>query len=188
VRALISRRTPSLCTLHNVDVWGTGAFCPTTLPSNPYNYPPWGYKQATTKAYSEEDIQKAITSWKNKEFRSFRATAIYFRVLVQILRARMAERKTKTAAHEEAQLLSNAEEKTLERWITRLTSTGYLATLALVIETVEQIRQGRVELASSPSTKLTQLPPIGHECLYRFLNRYLILKGTYSRQLEFARH
>ena len=106
-----------------------------------------GYKQATTKLYSEEDIQKAIISWKNKEFRSIRATAIHFKVPVQTLRDRMAGRKTKTAAHEEAQLLSNAEEKTLERWITRLTSTGYPATPALVIETAEQIRRGRTRQA-----------------------------------------
>jgi hypothetical protein len=147
-----------------------------------------GYKRLTSKAYSEEDIQKAITSWKNREFSSIRATAIHFQVPAQTLRDRMAGRKTKAQAREEVQLLSNAEEKTLVRWITRLTSTGFPATPALVIETAEEIRRGRVKLAFSQNTQLTQLPPIGHEWLYRFLNGHPILKGTYSRQLESLRH
>lgn len=147
-----------------------------------------GYKRAISKADSEEDIQKAIISWKNSQFRSLRATAIHFQVPLQTLRDRMAGRKAKAQAHEEAQLLSNAEEKTLVRWITRLTSTGFPATPTLVVETAEEIRHGRVKLASSQNTPPTQLPPIGHEWLYRFLNRYPILKGTYSRQLESTRH
>ena len=57
-----------------------------------------------------------------------------------------------------------------------------------MIETAEEIRCGRVKLASIQNTDPTQMPPIGHEWLYRFLNRYPILKGTYSRQLESLRH
>ena len=147
-----------------------------------------GYKRVTSKAYVEEDIQKAITSWKSRQFSSVRATAIHFQVPAQTLRDRMAGRKTKAQAREEVQLLSNAEEKTLVRWITRLTSTGFPATPALVIETAEEIRYRRVQLASTQNTLPTQLAPIGHEWLYRFLNRYPILKGTYSRQLESMRH
>ena len=78
----------------------------------------------------------------------------------------MAGRKAKAQAHEEAQLLSNAEEKTLVRLITRLTSTGFPATPALVVETAEKIRHRRVKLASSQNTLPTQLSPIGHEWLY----------------------
>lgn len=147
-----------------------------------------GYKRATTKSYLEEDIQKAIISLKNDEFKSAEAAAAYFQVPPSTLKARMTGRKSRPHAHEKAQLLSNAEEKTLERWITRLTSTGYPATPTLVIETAEQIRQGRVKLSSPLNTQPTQLPPIGHEWLYRFLNRHPTLKGTYSRQLESARH
>lgn len=56
------------------------------------------YKEATSKAYSAEDIQKAISSRTNKEFLSIRATAISFQVPVQTLRGRIAKCKTKTAA------------------------------------------------------------------------------------------
>lgn len=147
-----------------------------------------GYQRLSNQAYSEEDIQKAITSWNNREFRSIRATATHFQVPPSTLRERMAGRKARAQAHETAQLLSNAEEKTLARWITRLTSTGFPATPALVIEMAEEIQAGRIKLASPQNTTPTQLPPIGHEWLYRFLNRYPTLKGTYSRQLETLRH
>ncbi|KFZ25401.1 hypothetical protein V502_00122 [Pseudogymnoascus sp. VKM F-4520 (FW-2644)] len=100
----------------------------------------------------------------------------------------MARRKAKAQAYEEAQLLSNAEEKTLVQWITRLTSTSFPATPALVVEAAKEIRRGRVKLASSQNTQPTQLPLIGHEWLYRFLNLYPTLKVTYSRQLESAQH
>ena len=53
-----------------------------------------------------------------------------------------------------AQILSNAEENTLVRWISRLTITGF------------------------PPT------PIGHEWIYRFQKRHPELKTCYSRQLE----
>lgn len=129
-----------------------------------------GYQNLSNQVYLEEDIQKAITSWNNREFRSIRATATHCQILPSTLRERMAGRKARAHAHETAQLLSNAKEKILARWITRLTSTGFPATPALVIEIAEEIRAGRVNLAPPQNTTPTQLPPIGHEWLYRFLN------------------
>ena len=43
-------------------------------------------------------------------------------------------------------------------------------------------------VASLRNTNPIEPPIIGHEWLYRFLNRYHTLKGTYSRQLESARY
>ena len=52
---------------------------------------------------------------------------------------RIAGRKTYTKAYETEQLLSNAEENTLARWITRLTATGFPATSLLIKEMAEEI-------------------------------------------------
>lgn len=49
----------------------------------------------------------------------------------------------KVAAHEEAQLLSNVEEKNIELWTTHLTRTGYLEIFAIVIETAEKNSLGK---------------------------------------------
>jgi hypothetical protein len=56
----------------------------------------------------------------------------------------MSGRKSRATAHETEQVLSAAEEKTLSRWITRLTRTGFPASPALAIEMAEEIWRGRV--------------------------------------------
>ncbi|EDN97448.1 hypothetical protein SS1G_11973 [Sclerotinia sclerotiorum 1980 UF-70] len=83
-----------------------------------------------------------------------------------------------------AQILSNAEENTLVRWISRLTITGFPATPMLVKEMADEIRLRRVQVASSRIPTSTEIPPIGHEWIYRFQKRHPELKTYYSYQLE----
>jgi hypothetical protein len=106
------------------------------------------------QVHSEDDIQKAIIAIKNKEHSSIRQAALAFNVPNATLQSRMSGRKPRTEAHEAEQILSNAEEKTLARWITRLTRTGFPASPALAIEMAEEIRRGRVQLskASAPTS------------------------------------
>jgi hypothetical protein len=100
----------------------------------------------------------------------------------------MAGRKTCTEAHETEQLLSNAKENTLARWITRLTAAGFPATPLLIKEMAEEILMRRVQLVPTQTTLRSNPTPIGHEWIYRFLQSHPQFKGTYSRQLEPARH
>ncbi|RAL58500.1 hypothetical protein DID88_004004 [Monilinia fructigena] len=83
-----------------------------------------------------------------------------------------------------AQILSNAEENTLVRWISQLTITGFPATPMLVKEMADEIRLRRVQVASSRIPTSTEILPIGHEWIYRFQKRHPELKTCYSRQLE----
>jgi hypothetical protein len=146
------------------------------------------FKQPSNRAQIEENIQKAIIALQLKEFKSIRLAAEHFEVAKSTLASRMAGRKSRTQSHEHVQILSNAEENTLARWITRLTATGFPATPMLVKEMAEEIRMRRVQLASSRTTLQTNPTPIGHEWIYRFLKRHPNFKGVYSRQLESARH
>ena len=147
-----------------------------------------GYNRRSNRSQYEDNIQDAIRGLKNKEFPSIRSAARYFEIPHSTLIERMAGTKSRAESYETRQILSNAEEKTLVRWITRLTSTGYPVTPALLKEMAEEIRNQRVQIASSQHTAPTEPTTIGHEWLYRFLNRHPSLKGTYSRQLESARH
>jgi hypothetical protein len=124
--------------------------------------------------YSEADIQKAISAIKNNEYYSIRKAALAFNVPNATLQGRMFGRKSRTIAHEAEQILSPAEEKTLARWITRLTRTGFPASPALAIEMAEEIRRGRVQLsrASAPTP-----PPIGQKWLRRFKTRMPDIAG-----------
>ncbi|KIN03299.1 hypothetical protein OIDMADRAFT_195881 [Oidiodendron maius Zn] len=52
----------------------------------------------------------------------------------------------------------------------------------------EEILMRRVQLASTQTTLRSNPTPMGHEWIYRFLQRHPQFKGTYSRQLESVRH
>jgi hypothetical protein len=145
-------------------------------------------KKPLTCIQIEENIQKAILALESKEFKSARSAVEHFKVPKSTLTDRMAGRQTRLQSHEHLQILSNAEEKTLVRWITRLTATGYPTSPALLKEMAEEIQVRRVQVASHRNTDPIPPAPIGHEWLYRFLKRHPTLKGVYSRQLESARH
>jgi hypothetical protein len=136
------------------------------------------------QVYSEANIQKALSAIKNQEYSSIRKAALAFNIPNATLQSRMSGRKSRTEAHEAEQILSNAEEKTLARWITRLTRTGFPASPALAIEMAEEIRRGRVQLskASAPTPR-----PIGQKWLTRFKSRMPDIAGIWTRQIDTAR-
>src|SRR6201999_3859025 len=94
---------------------------------------------------------------------------------------------SRAQAKEMVQLLSNAEEKTLIRWISRYTCAGSPITPALLIELAELIRHQRVRHASQNSSSTKIIAPIGHEWLWHFLNRYRNDRSICAKQLEAAR-
>lgn len=122
-----------------------------------------GYKSATKRAYTEEDIQKAIQALQDHTFTTITAAAMHFKVDRTTLGARMRGRKTRRQANESAQILSPAEENTLIRWITRLTATGYPATPALLKEMAQEVRSRQVLVASRQPPPSLQPPKIGQE-------------------------
>ena len=72
-------------------------------------------------------------------------------------------------AHEIEQALSNAEENTLARWITRLTTTGFPAIPMLIKEMAKEVRARYIQVTSSQTTLRTNPIPIGYKWIYRFL-------------------
>jgi len=111
------------------------------------------------QVYSEADVQKAISAIKDNEYRSIRKAALAFNVPNTTLQGRLSGRKSRATGHETEQVLSAAEEKTLSRWIARLTRTVFPASPALAIEMAEEIRPGRVQLHRCTTIKLS-IPPL----------------------------
>jgi len=136
----------------------------------------------------EERMQAAILALKNKEFQSLRKAAHHFQVPRSTLCDRVNGKSTRAQAHENEQILSTPEERTLVRWIKRLTATGFPVSPALLREMAQEVLENRVTYASERVNESTETPIIGHEWLYRFLDRHKTLKGVYSRQLEACRH
>jgi hypothetical protein len=92
---------------------------------------------------------------------------------------------SRSSAHENQQILSVAEEKTLVRWITRLTTTGFPASPALVVEMAEEIRVGRLHLGKGESIYLRA---ISEHWIDRFRIRNPDIQGVWIRQIDNNRH
>jgi hypothetical protein len=133
----------------------------------------------------ESSSKPMYSALKNNEFRSIRKAAIAFNVPNTTLQGRMSSRTSRTTAHESEQVLSPTEEKTLARWITRLTRTGFPASPALAVEMAEEIRRERVQLARAATSTLR---PIGENWLNRFKSRMPDIAGIWTRQIDAARY
>jgi hypothetical protein len=85
------------------------------------------------------------------------------------------------------QILTNAEESTIVRWIKRYTSTGAHITNSLLKELALELRLARVTFASSHNPSLTELDHINDKWILRFRKRHPEIGSIYARQLEHAR-
>jgi hypothetical protein len=137
--------------------------------------------------YNETDIQQAISAYKAGQFRSVRSTAIAFSIPSTTLHNRMVGRKTRQKSYEHAQNLSDTEEKSLVKQITRLTKTGFPASPALVIEMAEFVRARRVVLSKSDSLSSSLMYRLGKNWLQRFRTRNPEIQSVFTRQIENAR-
>ena len=146
-----------------------------------------GYKRTSEVVDREQRLQDAISAYQNQEFSSIRATANHFRVSDRTISRRLGGGLSRVQAKEIVQILSNAEEKTLVRWISRYTCAGSPITPVLLLELAELICHQRVRHASQNSASTKIIAPIGHEWLYRFLNRHPSIQSIYARQLEATR-
>jgi hypothetical protein len=146
-----------------------------------------GYQRSSKVLDLEEQVQSAISAFRNQEYKSVRAAAAAFNISHRTLTRRLAGGLSRAQAKEMVQILSNAEEETLVRWVKRYTCAGSPITPALLIEMAELIRHERVRHASQNSASAKTITPIGHEWLYRFLNRHPTVRSIYAKQLEATR-
>jgi hypothetical protein len=133
----------------------------------------------------EAKIQEAIQAYQSKKYRSVRATGRAYSIPASTLQDRLNGRTSRSTAHESTQILSNAEEQTLVRWISRLCRTGFPASPMLVVKMAEEVRQSRFQLSQSPPSNLR---PIGEHWIDRFRTRHPEIQGIWTRQIDSVRH
>ena len=146
-----------------------------------------GYKTSSKAIQVETRIQEAIKSIENCEFPSIRADARHFDISHVTLGRRIDGSISHRQANKFPQIPSNAEEKTLVRWITPYTCAGSPMTSPLLIELGLLVRRERVRRVSENEATVKTVNPIGHEWVYRFLNRHSTIKSIYARQMDNAR-
>ena len=98
------------------------------------------------RSCSEADIQKAISGYKSGTYSSIRNAALACRVPNATLQLRMSGGTSRSDAHEYRQILSNAEERTLVRWITHFTRAGFPVPPVLAIQMAEEVRRNQFQL------------------------------------------
>lgn len=125
----------------------------------------------------------AITSYRNREYPSIRATARTFNLSKTSLSRYLRGGLTRRVAHADEQYLSPAEENILIRYILRLDSFGSPISPAFTRKLAYEIRLSRTRLSAS-----TTPPPFpGIHFIDRLRKRYPTIRGAYTRQLEKGR-
>ena len=124
---------------------------------------------------SKELIQAAIIALDNNEFQSIRKAALHFQVPRSTLGNRIKGRPTRSQANDHGQILNKPEEGTLLRWVKRLKATGFPISPALLKEMAQEVLENRKTPALLRYISPAEAPPIGHEWLYRFLNKHQLL-------------
>ena len=147
-----------------------------------------GYKRKISIIERDEQYQKAIIILQNQEYKSIYAAARVFGVERVTLGRRIAGGNSRAQASQFKQILTNAEESTFVRWITRYTFAGSPLTPVLLKELAYLLRTQRVRHAFPGRPLILYLRPIGHKWIYRFLQRYPNVKSIYSRQINATRY
>lgn len=128
-------------------------------------------------------ILEAITSYRNREYTSIRATARAFSLPRSTLSRYLNGGITRATSHVSEQYLSLAEEKILVKYILRLDSLGNPISPVFTRKLAFEIRVSRLKLSTS-----TIPPPFpGVHFTDRLRRRYPTIKGAYTRQLEAGR-
>ena len=146
-------------------------------------------KASTLKRTADPDseIQEAIFAYNTKQQPSIRKAANAFKVPFSTVQARIAGRSSRSMARESQQILSNAEENILARWITRLTITGYPTSPKLVLEMAEEIHHERIFFAPQATSGSLRLRPIGHNWFTHFKQRNPEIASIWTRQIANSR-
>jgi hypothetical protein len=141
--------------------------------------------ERVSNAYTESKIYNALLDYRADRYTSVRKFALAYKIPVPSFRNRLADRISRSHAHEHMQVLSNAEEKTLARWITHLTITGSPASPSLAIAIAEEICRNRYQVAQLPPSYPR---PIGKSWLDRFRAHHPDIQGVWTRKIDGSRH
>lgn len=142
-----------------------------------------GHRRSQTATETNSKVEKALAGLSSGEYGTPYQAAKALGLSESTLHRRIRGGKSRAEAREGQQILSKAEEKALEGWITRLTATGHPASHDFIQEMAEEIRKGRHRDDEHPHT----YTDIGSSWVQCFIKRHPHLKTSLSRSIEAAR-
>ena len=111
---------------------------------------------------NEAKMLQAIAAYRNKEYKHISAAAAAFGVSRTTLNNRINGHVSRRISLQQFQALAPTEERELERWISKLTITGFAPRHALVRQMAESIRKRRLRAANDDTMTRVEYPPLGH--------------------------
>ena len=96
-------------------------------------------------------------------------------------------RVSRRVSLQQFQALAPTEERELERWISKLTITGFAPRHALVRQMAESIRKRRLHAVNDDTMTHVEYPPLGHDWVTNFLGRHPHLKTIVRQTIGFKR-
>jgi DDE superfamily endonuclease/Tc5 transposase DNA-binding domain len=135
----------------------------------------------------EKRVQEALDGVKTGTYTTIYQAALKLHLDPDILYRRTKGIEGRVAAHEDQQILSQAEERALVRWLTHLTASGYPARHSILRNMAVGLQTMRLAKINDESEELVSYPPIGKNWPTRFLNRHPQLKTMIVRAIEASR-
>jgi predicted hydrocarbon binding protein len=137
-------------------------------------------------AEKEAQLQLAIAAVLSKEYTCHTAATV-FNVPRRTLYDRVkGGKKARNNAHESEQILTNAEERELVRWITLLTISGYPPRYETLRRLAEIIRERCIK-ETEGEIQATVYDNIGKEWVQRFLRRHSELASVRPQSIDIVR-
>src|SRR5579871_555061 len=130
---------------------------------------------------------QAITAYRKKEYKNISAAAVAFGVRRTTLNHRINSRVSRRVSLQPFQALTSAEEHELEKWISKLTITGFAPCHALVRQMAESIRECRLRAVNDNMMTRVEYPPLGRNWVATFLGRHPHLKTVVGQTIESSR-
>ena len=138
-------------------------------------------------AENDAAILLTLNDLKKRTFNSVCAAAGHHKVSHATLSRRWKGGKTIAESREDQQNLTIAEEKALEKWITRMTATGNPVSHDHIREIAQEIQNNRAKRLEDAGRPVKYNPPIGKLWPQRFLHRHPDLATTISCTIESSR-
>lgn len=142
-------------------------------------------KPETTE--NEAKMLQAIAAYQKKEYKDISDAAAAFGVPRTTLNHRINGRVSRRVSLQQFQALTPAEERELERWISKLTITGFAPRHALVRQMAESIRECRLHAVNDNAMTCVEYPPLGRDWVTNFLERHPHLKTVVGQTIESSR-
>ena len=144
-------------------------------------------RKSQRAAEKEALVLQALDDIKSGKYKSAYEAARELSLTVSTVYRRLQGHSSRSTARTDQQLLSEAEEYTILKWIKQLSRCGYPVNYKLLGDIASEVLVHRVGSINTPDQKLVQYSSIGKNWVPRFIQRHSSIKSVIGRRIEVNR-